>query len=94
MAYDTSARTDDGGGKALADVRRLLLDPVRCAKQEAGKYVQSVGKDRRFAPQGLPEPDIMLVTEPHGCWIVRVPEEMLPLGLSPLKVMALTVLTS
>ena len=64
------------GGKALADVRRLLLDPVRYAKQAAGKYVQAVGKDRRLAPQGRPEPDIMLATEPHGCWIVRVRDHL------------------
>ena len=64
------------GGKALADVRRLLLDPVGYAKQKAGKYVQSVGREERLAPQGRPEPDIMLVTEPHECWIVRVGEHL------------------
>ena len=60
------------GGRALADVRRLLRDPARYAKEETGKYVHSVPKDGRFAPEGRPEPDIMLVTEPHACWMVRV----------------------
>ena len=64
------------GGKALADVRRLLLDPVRYAEQEAGKYVQSVPQEGRLAPEGQPEPDIMLVSEPHACWMVRVRDHL------------------
>lgn len=69
------------GGRALEDVRRLLLDPVRNANQEAGKYVQSVPEDRRLAPEGRPEPDIMLVTEPHACWMVRVRDHLVYLPL-------------
>ncbi|MDE0000259.1 MAG: hypothetical protein OXQ89_21150 [Rhodospirillaceae bacterium] len=60
------------GGRALADVRRLLLDPGDHAEKEAGKYAQFVPNAERLAPEGRPEPDILLVTEPHACWIVRV----------------------
>ena len=70
--FGSTGGYDYVGGKALADVRLLLLDPVRYAKQEAGKYVQFVPKDRRLTPKARREPDIMLVTEPHGCWMVRV----------------------
>lgn len=69
------------GGRALADVRRLLLDPDRYAKQNAGKYVHVISKDKRLVPEGHPEPDIMLVTEPHGCWIVRVHDNLVFLPL-------------
>ena len=64
------------GGRALADVRRLLLDPVRYAKQEAGKFIQLVPNDERLAPKDRREPDIMLVTEPHKCWMVRVRDHL------------------
>ena len=60
------------GGKSLADVRRLLLEPGRYAKQLAGKYVHRSPKEMKLEPEGRPEPDIFLVTEPHACWIVRV----------------------
>ena len=74
--FGSTGGYDYAGGRALADVRRLLLDPVRYAKDGAGKYVQSVPKDGRLAPEGRPEPDIMLVTEPHACWIVRVRDHL------------------
>ena len=74
--FGSTGGYDYVGGRALADARRLLLDPVRYAKQEAGKYVQSVPKDGRFAPEGRPEPDIMLVIEPHACWMVRVRDHL------------------
>ena len=74
--FGSTGGYDYVGGRALADVRRLLLDPERYAKQEAGKYVQLDPKDRRLAPEGRPEPDIMLVTEPHGCWMVRVRDHL------------------
>ena len=74
--FGSTGGYDYVGGRALGDVRRLLLDPVRYAKQEAGKYVQFVPKDRRLVPKGRPEPDIMLVTEPRGCWMVRVRDHL------------------
>lgn len=79
--FGSTGGYDYVGGSALADVRRLLLDPDRYAKQEAGKYVQSVPRDERLAPEGRPDPDIMLVTEPHACWIVRVWEHLVYLPL-------------
>ena len=74
--FGSTGAYDYVGGRALVDVRRLLLDPVRYAKLEAGKYVQSVPEDWRLAPEGQPEPDIMLVREPHACWIVRVRDHL------------------
>ncbi len=81
--FGATGAYDYVGGRALADGRRLLLDPVRYANQEAGKYVQPVPKDKRIAPEGQREPDIMLVSEPHACWIVRVRDHLvyLPLAL-------------
>lgn len=79
--FGSTGGYDYVGGRALADVRRLLLDPVRYANQEAGKYVQSVPKDGTLAPEGRPKPDIMLVTEPHGCWMVRVRDHLVLLPL-------------
>ena len=63
-------------GRALARVRRLLLDPVRYAKEDAAKFVQSVPEGGRLEPRGWAEPDIMLVTEPHACWMVRVRDHL------------------
>ena len=43
--FGSTGAYDYVGGRALVDVRRLLLDPVRYANQEARKYVQSVPED-------------------------------------------------
>jgi len=63
-------------GRALAEARRLVLEPVRYARKETRKYVCSLPEDGMFATEGQSDPDIMLVTEPHACWIVRVHDRL------------------
>ena len=79
--FGSTGGYDYVGGTALANVRRLLLDPVRYAKQEVGKYVQFVPKKGRLVPKGRRELDTMLVTEPHGCWMVKVRDHFVYLPL-------------
>ena len=55
------------GGAALRPVRQLIRDPIRHANASVGSYATAAPKD------GIPpDADIMLVTDPHQCWVVRV----------------------
>ncbi len=55
------------GGAALRPVRDLVRDPLRHANTAVGAYVMA-------APDDVirPDADIMLVADPHRCWLVRV----------------------
>lgn len=55
------------GGAALRPVRDLVRDPLRHANTAVGGYVMA-------APHDAIRPDayIMLVADPHRCWLVRV----------------------
>ena len=55
------------GGAALRPIRQLIRDPFPHASASAGSYVTAVPKD-----DIPPDADIMLVTDPHPCWVVRV----------------------
>lgn len=55
------------GGTALLPVRQLVRDPFRHASASVGSYVTATPND------AVPlDAQIMLVAEPHPCWIVRI----------------------
>ncbi len=54
-------------GTALLPVRQLVRDPFRHASASVGSYVTAAPND----PVPL-DAHIMLVADPHPCWIVRI----------------------
>ena len=58
-------------GSALAPVRRLIAGPLR---EGIAKYVDT-------APQETPDRDILLITQPVPCWMVKVEGQLVTLPL-------------
>ena len=58
-------------GGALAPVRRLIAEPIR---EGIAKYVDT-------APQETPDEDILLITQPVPCWMVKVEGQLVTLPL-------------
>ena len=58
-------------GSALAPVRQLIAGPLR---EGIARYVGAV-------PQGTPDRDILLITEPAPCWMIKVEGQLVTLPL-------------